>query len=83
MAGSPITIRLRGTLVEVEDRNSGDVLAYCQIGDDENLERIADILSAKRLPSEAMFLRQMAQDVRRPLGRKGEAGKGQVGYLKR
>lgn len=83
---SPIYIRTRrvkgaGDRIEIESRATGDVLAYCFIGDDESLERIADILSSKRLPNEAMRLRQMAMDARRPLGLRGETGRGRVGYL--
>ena len=54
-----------------------------QRGDDDTVERIADILSAKRLPEDAMRLRRMAMDARRPLGLRGETGRGQVGYLRR
>lgn len=59
--------------VEVSKRNGkievvspdGDVLAWCFIGDDENVERIADLLSTKRLPDAAMKMRKIAQDARR------------------
>lgn len=59
--------------VEVSKRNGkievvspdGDVLAWCFIGDDENVERIADLLSTKRLPEAAMKMRKIAQDARR------------------
>ncbi len=62
---SPVIIRMRkNNFVVVEMRESGDVLAYCQIGDDDNVERIADILSAKRLPADAMRLRKMRDDAR-------------------
>lgn len=61
---SPILIRRRGTLVEVEMAETGDVLAHCQIGDDAAVERIADILSAKRLPHEAQALRKLMMDAR-------------------
>lgn len=71
MAGSPITIRLRTpekgrtrTLVEIEDNRTGQVLAKCNVGDDLAIETIADILSAKRLPMEAMALRKLAMDAR-------------------
>jgi hypothetical protein len=62
---SPVVISLRKNRITVERRDTGDVLAHCMIGDDENVERIADILSAKRLPEDAMKLRQMAKDARR------------------
>ena len=62
---SPIIIHLRkGTLIEIEHAQTGDVLAYCQIGDDNAVERIADILSAKRLPREAAALRKLRDDAR-------------------
>lgn len=51
--------------MEIEHRQSGDVLAEFWIGDDVAVETVADILSAKRLPREAMQLRQMAMDARR------------------
>ena len=82
-ATSPVRIVRRGTLVEIEIRETGDVLAHCSIGDDKAIETIADILSAKRLPEDAMRLRQMAQDARRPLGIGGKTGSGCVGWLKR
>jgi hypothetical protein len=66
---SPVLIRRRGTLVEIESAETGAVLAHCQIGDDGNLERIADILSAKRLPREAMALRKLRDDARKPHAR--------------
>ncbi len=80
---SPVIIRRRGTLVEVERAETGDVLAHCRIGDDASMEAIADILSAKGLPREAMAMRQLMMDARRPLGPTGRTGKGPgVGYLK-
>lgn len=66
MASSPVVIRQRGTLVEIESRATGEVLAHCRIGDDDNLERIADLLSCKKLSADAMKLRQMAMDARHP-----------------
>ncbi len=82
--GSPIVIQRRRNLIEIERRDTGEILAYCQIGDDAAVERIADILSAKRLPREAAALRQLRDDARRPLGPTGRTGKGPgVGYLPR
>lgn len=52
-------------MILVETREDGDVLAYCQIGDDDNLERIADLLSTKHLPQDAMKLRKMRDDARK------------------
>ncbi len=80
---SPIRISLRRNQVEITSRDTGDTLAYCMIGDDDMVERIADILSAKRLPEDAARLRQMAMDARRPLGLRGETGKAPVGWLRR
>jgi hypothetical protein len=42
------------------------VLAWCYIGDEQNVERIADILSAKRLGAVAMELREIAVRDRLP-----------------
>ena len=54
-------------MIEVEHKDSGDVLARCAIGDDEAVERIADLLSTKRQPEAAMQVRQIAQDARKPV----------------
>ncbi len=62
---SPVIVRRRKQRIEIEVRETGDVLAYCDIGDDDNLERIADILSEKRLPDDAMKLRKMRDDARK------------------
>lgn len=79
---SPIIIRTRKeayrTRVEIEHRETGDVLAWCWLGDDSAIETIADILSAKKLPKDAMKLRQMAMDARRPLGLTGRTGRSTV-----
>ena len=56
---SPILIRRRGNKIEVESRDTGDVLAWCWIGDEAMCERIADILSAKYLGAAAMEFRAM------------------------
>ena len=69
---SPVTIRYyksgeRKNRVEIESNETGRVLAWCYIGDDLHVERIADILSMKRLPREAAALRKLAQDARRPI----------------
>jgi hypothetical protein len=66
---SPILIHKTGHLVEIEHAETGKILAKCMIGDDDNMERIADILSQKKLPREAMALRRMVQEARRPAGR--------------
>jgi hypothetical protein len=61
---SPIKIHLAGTRVEIEHAATGEILAHCQIGDDDAVETIADILSAKRLSREAMALRNLMQEQR-------------------
>ena len=66
---SPILIHRTGTLIEIEHALNGQILATCQIGDDDAVERIADILSQKRLPREAHALRQMMMEARKPIGR--------------
>lgn len=63
---SPVQIIRQGTKVTIEMASTGAVLAVCAIGDDETLEMIADLLSSKRLPEDAMRLRKMAQDARKP-----------------
>lgn len=62
---SPIIITKRRNLVEIEHRKTGEILAHCQIGDDIAVERIADILSAKRLPREAASLRNLMMQERK------------------
>ena len=64
---SPILFQRRGNRIEIEHRETGELLAEFWIGDDIAVETVADILSAKRLPEEAMKLRQMATDSRRAL----------------
>ncbi len=84
MNESPVIISLRGTLVEIEHADSGAMLAHCLIGDDDAIERIADILSAKGLQREAMALRRLRDEARWPLGPRGRTGRGEgVGYLPR
>lgn len=62
---SPVLIVRSGNILEVEHRETGEVLARCFIGDDLAVEDIADSLSAKRLPRDAEKVRQMVQDARR------------------
>lgn len=60
----------RGSLyemVEVRLASTDEVLATCMMGDDAGLERIADLLSAKRLWREANRFRQMVSDSRKPV----------------
>lgn len=68
---SPVLIQRRGNRIEVEHRESGELLAHCFIGDDLAVEDIADSLSAKRLGREAEQLRKMVGDARRALGKVG------------
>ena len=66
MADTKPNVRLqrRDNLVEVIHTQTHEVLAWCFIGDDDNVERIADILSAKRLGWAAQELREMARQDR-------------------
>jgi len=66
---SPILIHRTGTLIEIEHAANGDILATCQIGDDESMEHIADMLSSKRLRREAAMLRKLMMEARKPVGR--------------
>jgi len=67
---SPILLHLvDGVKVEVEDKITNEILAHCRIGDDDDVERIADILSMKRLHREAAALRKMMMDARKSAGR--------------
>ena len=52
-------------MIEIRDSRTKALLAWCQTGDDRAVGRIADILSAKRLPREAERLRQMVMNCRR------------------
>ena len=60
-----VMIERRGHRVEIRHSDTDDLLAHCMIGDDEQVETIADLLSAKGLPDKAMELREMAQGARR------------------
>ncbi len=66
-----VKIVKHGNKLEVELLSTGDVLAWCFIGDDDRVEFIADMLSSKRQPEAAAKLRQMAQDARKPVRLKG------------
>lgn len=69
MTKSPVQIRRKGDLIEIVDRRNRALLAWCFIGDDDNLERIADILSQKGQPHAAMELRELARSDRRNAAR--------------
>ena len=61
---SPVVIQRMGNRIEIEHRETGEVLAHCFIGDELAVEAIADALSAKRLGRDAEKLRKMVQDAR-------------------
>ena len=67
---SPVLIQRRGNRLEVENRETGDLLAACWIGDDLAVEDIADSLSARRLPKDAEKVRQILMDARKSIIRK-------------
>ena len=54
-------------MVEVRLASDDSVLATCMMGDDLGLERIADLLAAKRLWREANRFRQMVSDSKKPV----------------
>ena len=56
-----VRIERRGNTVEVIHSQTHAILAWCFIGDEQNIERIADILSTKRLGAAAQELREMAR----------------------
>ena len=53
-------------MVEVRHAKTGEMLATCMMSDDLGLEKIADLLSIKRLWREANRFRQMVYESRRP-----------------
>lgn len=61
---SPVLIQRSGNRIEIEHRETGEVLAHCLIGDELAVEAIADALSAKRLGRDAEKLRQMVEAAR-------------------
>lgn len=56
--------------MEIENRETGDLITWGWIGDDLAMERMADELSAGRLGRDAEKLRQMVVDARRALSMK-------------
>jgi hypothetical protein len=54
-------------MVEIRLATDESLLATCMMSDDLGLEKIADMLSAKRLPDEANRFRKMVIDSRRGL----------------
>ncbi len=67
---SPVLIQRRGNRIEVEHRESGEILAHCFLGDDLAVEDIADSLSARRMGREAEKFRQMVSEARLAASRK-------------
>ena len=61
----PVDVYRDGQKIKVELGSTGELLAWCYIGDDTSVEAIADLLSAKRLPRAAAKVRQMAMDARK------------------
>jgi hypothetical protein len=58
----PVRLELgRDHVVQVIHNHTREVLAWCFIGDDHNVEKIADLLSSKYLGAAAMELREMAR----------------------
>lgn len=51
-------------MIEIRHAKTDELLATCMIGDDHSVEKIADLLSAKRLWREANRLRSMVQSLR-------------------
>ena len=54
-----------GLTVDILDTRTGEILAWCYLGDEDNVEKIADILSAKGQREAAHELREMARSDRR------------------
>lgn len=65
LARNYVELKRRGLMVDVIDKRSGEVLAWCFLGDEDNLEKIADILSEKKQPQAAQELRELARGDRR------------------
>jgi len=55
----PVYFKRSGNFLEVFHSQTRQRLAYCYVGDDLMVEKIADILSAKRLGLAAMELREL------------------------
>lgn len=64
---SPFVIQWdkKKNLLKLETREEGALVAQAYTGDDNGVERIADFLSAKRLPKDAQKVRQILRDARR------------------
>ncbi len=55
-------------MIEITHAKTSELLATCMIGDDYSTEKIADMLSEKRLWREANRFRAMMQQSRKSLG---------------
>lgn len=66
---SPVIFEIEKNRVEIKLKDPKQTLATFRLGDDTMVERIADILSSKGLKREAMKLRQLMMDARKPVGR--------------
>jgi hypothetical protein len=62
---SPVYIQIRNNKLQVESRETGDLLACCFLGDEAMVESIADSLSARRLGKDAEKVRRLVEE-RRP-----------------
>ena len=57
-----VLLKREGRLVKVSwTKRNRATLDWCYLGDEKNVERIADLLSAKGQPHAAMELREMAR----------------------
>jgi len=69
MDDNPVKLVRKGQKIEVESRDTGDVLAWCFIGDEYHTEKIADLLSAKGLRTAAQEFREMVAADRKQASR--------------
>ena len=53
-------------MLEVRHAKTSELLATCMMGDELGVEKIADLLSRKKLYREANRLRAMVQELRKP-----------------
>ena len=64
-AESQVLLKREGHLVKVSwTKRNRDTLDWCYLGDEKNVERIADTLSAKGHGQVAMELRELARPYR-------------------
>jgi hypothetical protein len=61
-AESQVLLKREGHLVKVSwKKRNRATLDWCYLGDEKNVERIADLLSSKGQPAAALELREMAR----------------------